>query len=151
MRIHFFGVILLGSVLLMSCESNRVVTIDSQPQGASVIADGREIGKTPLEIVADEEFPPRWIGGNYMVKGNLQLKKPECESVSIKVNDSVLSNDISQKLTCSDKVDTQANTPANPVNDTITQRLEKLNELQKKGLVTDEEYKTQKLRILNEL
>lgn len=158
MRIHFIWVVLVSSILLMSCETNRVITIDSAPQGARVIADGRDIGKTPLKIEPDDVFPPRWIGSNYMVKGKLELKKLQCEPVSVKVNDLVLSKDISQQLTCSEKQVTQTNAPANPQNgkslprkDNITQRLEKLNQLHKKGLVTDEEYKTQRLRILNEL
>ncbi len=158
MRIHFIWVILVSSVLLMSCESNRVVTVDSYPQGAHVIANGKDIGKTPLKIEPDDVFPPRWFGSNYTVKGKLEFKKPECELVSIKINDSILSKDISQQLTCSDKQVTQTNAPANlqnkkalPMNDNIPQRLEKLTQLHRKGLVTDKEYKTQRLRILNEL
>ena len=158
MRIHFIWITLVSVVLLMSCGSNRVVTIDSQPQGADVIADGKVLGKTPLKIESDVAFPPRWIGGSYMVKGKLELKKSDCEPVVMKVNDSVLSNNINQKLTCSDKQVTQSNPPANsqnekplPTNKNITQRLEKLNQLHKKGLITDSEFKSQRLRILNEL
>ena len=158
MSTHYIWLILVSSTLLMSCAANRVVTIDSQPQGARVIADGKEIGKTPLKIEPDEVFPPRWIGGSYMVKGQLELKKMECEPVSMKVNDSVLSNNITQQLKCSDKQAIPTNTPANPqnekalpVNESTAQRLENLNQLREKGLVTDEEYKSQRQRILNEL
>ena len=158
MRLNIVWIILISSVLLMSCATSRVVTIDSQPQGASIIANGKEIGKTPLKIEPDEIFPPRWIGGSYMVEGKLELKKSECDSVSMKVNDAVLSNDISQKLACSDKQINQSNTSAKPQdenalpkNEIITQRLENLNQLHKKGLVTDEEFKSQRQRILNDL
>ena len=159
MRIHISWFILISSVLLMSCASNRVVKIDSTPQSARIVADGKEIGKTPLEIVADEVFPPRWIGTSYMVKGNLELIKPECEPVSMKVNDLVLSHDINQQLKCSDEPALQARTPTKTqhekkvmqTGDLIEKRLETLNQLQQKGLITDEEYKTQRQRILNEL
>ncbi len=158
MRLHSILIILVYSTLLISCTANRIVIIDSQPQGASIIADGKEIGKTPLKIEPDEVFPPRWIGGSYMVEGNLELKKPECDPVSMKVNDNVLSNDITRQLKCSNKQANQTGTPASTkdekklqMNENIAQRLENLNQLHEKGLVTDDEYKTQRQRILNEL
>jgi len=162
MRIHFSLIILVNSILLMSCASNRLITIDTNPQGAKVIADGREIGITPLKIEPDEAFPPRWFGSSYLVKGNLELKKSECEPVSMKVNDRILSKDITRQLDCSDKSDTPTNqtndVPARkndnqalPIKDDITQRLEKLNQLHEKDLISNEEYQTQRQRILNEL
>ena len=158
MRILHIWLILVSSTLLMSCASNRIVTIDSQPQGTSIIADGKEIGKTPLKIEPDEVFPPRWVGSSYMVKGKLELKKPECEPVAMDVNDYVLSNNINQQLKCSDKLVNSTHPPANPQyekaiqpDENIAQRLEKLNQLREKNLVTEEEYKTQRQRILNEL
>jgi len=156
MRIHFSLIIMVNSILLMSCASNRLITIDTNPQGAKVIADGREIGITPLKIEPDEAFPPRWFGGSYLVKGNLELKKPECEPVSMKVNDMILSKDVTRKLNCSDASDNNSktkpqSTKAMTINSTIEQRLEKLNRLNTKGLISGEEYKTQRRRILNEL
>ncbi|GBE08206.1 PEGA domain protein [bacterium BMS3Bbin11] len=94
---------LLSSLLLLlqGCGSGRKgITIDSDPQGADILADGKNIGKTPMQIKQDDVFPPHWYGRSYMVKGKLEIQKEGCEGVSMEVNDLVLSKDIRKNLTC---------------------------------------------------
>ncbi len=94
---------LLSSLLLLlqGCGSGRKgITIDSDPQGADILADGKNIGKTPMLIKQDDVFPPHWYGRSYMVKGTLEIQKEGCEGVSMEVNDLVLSKDIRKSLTC---------------------------------------------------
>ena len=92
---------LLGmSVFLQACGGTRMVKIDSEPPGANVIADGKHIGTTPMQIDTEMVFPPRWYGGSYMVKGNLELQKEGCNKIDMSVNDLVLSKDINKTLDC---------------------------------------------------
>jgi hypothetical protein len=150
--------LLMSAVYFTACGSNRLVTIDSRPQGADVIADGKKIGVTPIEILPDDVFPPRWIGTSYMVKGKLELIKPDCEPLNMEVNDYVLSQPVIKDLKCtraSKIVPAVAAEPgsssAKTSKNDIEQRLEELQGLHDKGLISDQEYQTQRQRILSEL
>lgn len=158
MRNILLTALLVCVFYISGCASNRLVTIDSKPQGADVIADGKKIGVTPIEIMPDDVFPPRWIGSSYMVKGKLELVKQDCEPVSMEVNDAVLSKPVSKDLKCSEQSKTVPAVAAEPVsaakqakNANIEQRLEQLQGLHNKGLISDEEYQAQRQRILSEL
>ncbi|MFV2005382.1 MAG: PEGA domain-containing protein [Gammaproteobacteria bacterium] len=112
-KILIVGLLLLSLLVLQGCGSGRKgITIDSEPQGAEILADGRNIGKTPLQIKQDDVFPPHWYGRSYMVKGQLEIKKEGCEDVRMEVNDLVLSKDIKKNLSCKPGV-----TPLAPVAD----------------------------------
>lgn len=149
----------MSIVYLAACASNRLVTIDSSPQGADVIADGKKIGVTPIEIMPDDVFPPRWIGSSYMVKGKLELVKQDCEPLSMEVNDNVLSQPVSKDLKCTEQTKAApaavAAEPGSPAKQAtkqnIEERLEQLQRLHDKGLISDQEYQTQRQRILSEL
>ena len=101
-------------VFLQGCGSGRKgITIDSDPRGADILADGKNIGKTPMEIQQDDVFPPRWYGRTYMVKGKLEIQKEGCEGFNMEVNDFVLSSDINASLKCAPGM-MQTETPAAP-------------------------------------
>ncbi len=100
-KIFIVGLLLLSFLILQGCGSGRKgITIDSEPQGADILADGKNIGKTPMKIKQDDVFPPHWYGGSYVVKGQLELKKEGCEDVKMEVSDLVLSKDIKKNLSC---------------------------------------------------
>ncbi|HDH08896.1 MAG TPA: PEGA domain-containing protein [Gammaproteobacteria bacterium] len=100
-KIIIVGLLSSFLLLLQGCGSGRKgITIDSDPQGADILADGKNIGKTPMQIKQDDVFPPHWYGRSYMVKGKLEIQKEGCEGVSMEVNDLVLSKDIRKNLTC---------------------------------------------------
>ncbi|MFW2440756.1 MAG: SHOCT domain-containing protein, partial [Arenicellales bacterium] len=165
-------------LFLQGCGSGKKgITIDSNPQGANVIADGKNIGTTPMHITQDEVFPPHWYGSSYMVKGELKINKDGCEGYSMKVNDTVLMNDITARLKCSPEA--MKATPAviepaaekavkkSPVATAkpasaaaqapvamdagIEERLTKLKSLRDKGVISADEYAAQRKRILNSL
>ncbi len=95
----------LSLLFLQGCGSGKKgITIDSAPQGADILADGKKIGKTPMQISQDQYFPPRWYGTSYQVKGQLALQMEGCEPVSMEVNDLVLSKDIRKDLKCDTKM-----------------------------------------------
>jgi hypothetical protein len=174
-RILVVGLLFSSLLLLQGCGSRKPITISSQPEGADIIADGKNIGKTPLKISQDDVFPPRWHGTSYMVKGKLELKKAGCDPFSMNIDDMKLSKDISADLKCRPgAVSTPAvsepavavprpNEPANgstsivtqPVKptttDAIEQRLERLKELRDRGAITADEYAAQRKRILDSL
>jgi hypothetical protein len=174
-RLLLVGLLFSSLLLLQGCGSRKPITISSQPEGADIIADGRNIGKTPMEISQDDIFPPRWHGTSYMVKGKLELKKAGCEPVSMNIDDMKLSKNINADLKCRPGTAStpaasepavaqpQPKEPANgntsivtqPVKpkttDAIEQRLNRLKELRDRGVISAKEYAVQRKRILDSL
>lgn len=164
-------------LFLQGCGSGKKgITIDSNPQGANVIADGKQIGVTPIHITQDEVFPAHWYGTSYMVKGELKINKDGCEGYSMKVNDAVLMNDITASLKCSPEAMKATPAAIKPAADEavkkspvatakpaaaaqapvamdagIEERLTKLKSLRDKGVISADEYTAQRKRILDSL
>ena len=176
-KIIIVGLLSSSLLLLQGCGSGRKgITIDSDPQGADILADGKNIGKTPMHIKQDDVFPPHWYGRNYMVKGVLEIQKEGCEGVSMEVNDLVLSKDIRKSLTCkpgmkqkapvADKPVKQKGAPvvaapaavepkpaarSSSVDTEIENRLSKLKDLRDRGVISSKEYTEQRKRILESI
>jgi hypothetical protein len=173
--------LLAALVGLGGCGSMHSIKIDSDPSGATVRASGREIGTTPLTIIPDEIFPPRFVGTGYQAAGKLEIDKAGCQPYRKDVDDAVLSKDITARLTCDPAAMEQApaptpsgapapatvqqaptvvpsvpaapaagSTPAKPAS-AVRQRLQTLESLHKDGLVTDQEYRSIRKRILDGL
>jgi hypothetical protein len=167
-------------LLLQGCAGRTGITIDSNPQGADILADGKNIGKTPMKVEQDDVFPPRWYGATYMVKGDLEIKKSGCDPVKMKVNDQVLSKDITADLECRPGTQPSAKQPAAPQvsapaiadqpeqaepgsssskpapalpagADAIENRLQHLKGLRDRGVITADEYAEQRKRILDSI
>lgn len=139
------------------------ITIDSVPPGAAVIADGREVGTTPLRVNPDRIFPPHWEGLSYRVQGMLTLRKPGCEPHNMEVNDPILSRDIQVELTCDPNWRPAAGTNTGVSGDNgppprgtegqdpLEARLLRLKRLYDKGLITDQEYERKRAEIVDAL
>lgn len=152
-----FACVVIGVCLLLmqGCAANRVITIDSDPQGATVLADGKQIGETPVQINPDDVFPARWYSGTYMVKGKLTMDKQGCEQFNMDVGDHVLSKDIKASLECSaaalqaPAAEGSAAKATGAAPPSTEQRLKELQDLHDKGLISEQEYKIQRQRILD--
>lgn len=159
---------LFCTAVLSSCaslpEPASSITINSDPPGAQVYISGRNIGTTPLPVVLDKEFPRHWTGrissdvgpgfAFYRRLATVTVKKSGCKPYSNQFTGKTLSHDITVTLTCGPQYlpAVQAAPPAaTPESATIEQRLKELQELKKKGLISDQEYHTQQQRILNQL
>jgi hypothetical protein len=149
------------------------ITIDSEPHGANVYVADKPIGVTPLAVVLDDVFPMRWTGRTkkdeegfafYRRLAKLTIKKDGCEPYSAQVTGQELTKDINITLKCDPnyKPETPAATTTAPVAvpaapaaaslpSNVEQRLQNLEGLKQKGLITEEEYRVQRQRILGEL
>ncbi len=179
-KLIIIGVLSSSLLLLQGCGSGRKgITIDSDPQGAAILADGKNIGKTPMNIKQDDVFPPHWYGRSYEVKGKLEIQKEGCEGISLEVNDMVLSKDIRKSLTCKPGVVQKAPVADMPVkqnrltqpptaqkvapgelrpaakarsvDDGIEKRLSRLKDLRDRGVISSKEYTEQRKRILESI
>lgn len=152
---------------LAGCAANRAgppdrITIDSSPQGAQVFVADKQIGVTPVLVVLDDIFPMRWTSRTkqddegfafYRRLDTLTIKQAGCETYSALVDTSDLSRDIKINLKCDPNYKPPvAITPAPPARtETLEQRLQRLETLKQKGLISNEEYRTQRQRVLDEI
>ena len=161
------GMILYVSILLPGCAGSsathqKPANVTSNPSGAEVYADGKKLGVTPLRYKLYKAFPASWRDAMYQAHGVLTVSLDGCKDFILEVNDYVLSNPIHAELECiepgesvSSSSDTQhKNEPmvaptVRPVGGT-EQRLKELEGLYSKGIITADEYKATRERILIE-
>ena len=166
MKLHRILSGLLVAAVLPACSvmpmQGHKTRITSTPSGADVYSGQLKLGQTPLEIDPNEAFPPAWQNKTYQAAGVLIVRKPGCQEYNHKVSDAFLAKDIHVKLKCDPNYQ-PARAPASPAAPAtaprpapapradIATRLQKLKSLYEKGLITQDEYKATRRRILDEL
>ena len=153
--------------------SHQEITIDSDPRSATVYAEGTRIGVTPLVIRPDKVFQARFTMGDsetggiaaFRYVGILSVEKAGCKSYTTQVNDNILARDIQVTLDCdpayiSEKPQPppeQVPAPASrdilpdaPAGDAEA-RLLRIESLYGKGLLSEEEYRHLRQRVLDTL
>ena len=152
-------------VFLQACGSNSVKesrpNVTSSPPGASIYANGLKLGVTPLKVDLFKVFPTSWSGWQLSATGVLAFRKAGCEEYTIKVNDAIISKPVHAKLKCDKHYVAPAAVPVHKPAvmmkakkkkmTKIEKRLSELERLYKKGVITQDEYKATRKRILNEL
>lgn len=138
------------------------ITVASDPSQATVIADGVELGATPLTFNPSDAFRAGFTGGDdgllvYRYTGKLIVKKAGCKDSVTEVDDNILSKNMHIKLEC----DPDYQPPAAPVVSvpkpqlvmpaSAEERLQKIDALHKKGLISDDEYRQLRQRVLDTL
>lgn len=142
-------------------QSGRIKII-SEPAGAMAYADGRELGTTPLEIVPGNDFRSGFVGTSYRYNGKLMIKKAGCETWLTEVDDAILAKDVHARLKCDpDFKPSSTSAPSagstsdsmlkSPTGDQTIERMERIESLHKKGLISDDEYKQLRTRIIEKL
>jgi hypothetical protein len=139
------------------------IVIDSEPQGARVLVAGQEVGVTPVSLVLDDVFPKHWTKRQsedeqafaiYRRLETVELKKDGCEPFKRVLAEGAMDREVVKfALKCDPNykpAPAAAPSPAQPAA-SVEERLRTLDELKRKGLVTDEEYRVQRQRILGNL
>lgn len=161
------------TALLPACAANQFgpvdrITIDSEPQGAQVLVANKPVGVTPLAVVLDDVFPLHWTKRTdrdsgegfafYRRLDTLMIKKEGCDPYIAQVNTDDLARDIKINLKCDPNYKPPVVVePAGPAPvqrataQSLEQRLQQLESLKQKGLITSDEYNTQRQRILGEI
>lgn len=161
MRTTSYGLVLGTGLLLQGCAgiSEHSIMIESDPPGAAVLASGAAVGNTPTRIYPDQVFPPRFVNFTYRADGTLGIEHPGCEPYSARVDDHLLSQDIRVELKCDPAALAAAvSTAPEPAErapmeaaDRIQARLEQLEKLLERGVISEQEYAAERKRILSEL
>lgn len=142
----------LSTVLLSGCAGDSMIpkqttqfTVTSKPAGATVYVMGKEVGKTPLEITTNQVFPvtyPKELENKF---GRVELKYPGCQPYEKPVSGSIMANGLKAHLKC-----TSLAAPAES-SKTASERLRQLKSLFDEGLITKDEYKAKRQKILQDL
>jgi hypothetical protein len=134
-----------------SVKQQKPADVTSNPSGATVYADDQKLGETPLRYKLYEAFPAGWKNAMFQAQGVLKVKTDGCEDFTLRVSDNVLSKPIHAELKCSEANKTEKSTTAVIPHSGIEKKLEELDALKKKGIITKDEYDATRMRILNEL
>jgi hypothetical protein len=146
----FFGLTLLqGCVPLRS--NSDTITVESDPPGAEVHVMGKKTGVTPLEIRQVEVFPLTYSPEQQSLYGTIMLRHAGCRDYTQRVTTTAYGKGINAKLDCGQKPAEAARSDRNQADTPIEKRLQKLKELLEKGLITEEEAKATRRRILEGL
>lgn len=147
-----------GASNLFPPAGDNPIKIESEPSGAEVYVMGEKVGVTPLQISHKDVFPNIYPKEKVSVYGRVTLKKAGCSDFTRTVNAEISSVGLRAQLDCGDM------NPASPTtssartagdaprsSETVEQRLDKIKDLLNKGLITEEEAKKTRERVLNDL
>jgi hypothetical protein len=132
---------------------NNTIKIESVPSGAEVYVMGERVGVTPTQINSQDVFPNTYPRSKESEYGRITLKKPGCSDFTRTVSGDISGGGLHAILDCGNDNPASPGTTAEAPrgSDTVEQRLDKVKELLGKGLITEEEAKKARARILNEL
>jgi len=153
-----FAAAVLAGCAGAQVESREKIVIDSQPQGAQVRVGGKDIGVTPVSVVLDDVFPRHWTSrisedeegfAIYRRLEVVELKKEGCEPFTVKLAENQMDRDtVTFALKCDPNYKPAPPAPVAQPAGSVEERLRTLEELKRKGLISDEEYRAQRQRIL---
>jgi len=114
---------------------------------SDVYAMGEKIGVTPLQLNRDKVFPNLYAKEKESLYGRVTLRKAGCLDFTRTISTEIGNNGLHAQMDCGDK-----NPAAAPhTSETVEQRLDKIKDLLNKGLITEDEAKQARERILKEL
>ncbi len=138
-----------GASNLFPSAGDNPIKIESTPPGAEVYVMGEKIGVTPININHKDVFPNTYPREKESVYGRVTLKKAGCADFTRTVSVEIGSAGLRAQLDCGDLNPASSKVPRS--SETIEQRLDKIKDLLSKGLITEEEAKKARERVLNDL
>jgi len=129
-----------------------MISVESDPAGADVYVMGKNVGVTPLEIRQRDVFPPTYGPDQKPLYGIIVLRKTGCKDYTQPADMDAYRYGIKAKLECGERKPAEAaRTNQNEESTSVEKRLQQLKGLQDKGLITDDEAKATRKRILEGL
>lgn len=149
--------VLLVAILSPACATlgshPGQINVTSEPAGAEVYVMGEKLGVTPLVVNQNAVFPPAFPATKQALYGNIELRKPGCKDVVQPVSTRALARGVHVRLECEGAGVSEspaASRPADPAA-SMEMRLRRVQDLRDKGLITEQEARDIRQRILNEL
>lgn len=148
---HHRLALLLLPAFLPGCmplsQNPEYIGVESEPAGAAVFVMGEKAGVTPLMVRQDAVFPLTYDPAKRDLYGTVVLRKEGCKDYKQRVSTTAYGEGVKAKLDCgAAKTETTDREPKS-----VEHRLRQLKDLREKGLITEEEEKTARKRILDAL
>ncbi len=128
-----------------------MISVESNPSGAEVYVMGKKVGITPLEVRQIDVFPLTYSPEQQSLYGTIVLRHVGCQDYTQRVTATAYGRGVKAKLDCVQKPAETTRTEQKDADASIENRLQKVKELQDKGLITEEEAKATRRRILEGL
>lgn len=151
-------------------KTSDTLIVESTPAGAEVWIMGKRVGTTPGTFPTSLVFPPQYKPEDIGLYGRVRLVKEGCESVMLPVSTQALDSKMKVKLNCVAPapavaqpapsayqapqvapVSPAAAAPVPAMPATAKERLLRLEELRRDGLINEEEYRSLRKRVLDTL
>lgn len=148
-------------------ETSDSLTVETTPPGAEVWIMGKREGVSPGTFPSSLIFPRQYKQEDIGLYGRVRLVKEGCESVMLPVSTQALGSRMRVKLNCAAPAPVVAQpapvmalpaaqqaplaAPAPALPTTAKERLLRLEELRRDGLISEEEYQALRKRVLDTL
>lgn len=139
-------------------DANAAIKIDSEPSGADVYVMGEKVGVTPLKIEQSAVFPTTYPKDKESLYGKVAIKKAGCSDFSQEVSAKSLAVGIKARLDCGDLSPATATGSRQPatadvprLSESVEQRLKHIKDLLDQGLINEEEAKTARKHVIDDL
>ncbi len=138
---------------LFPAAGDNPIKIESEPSGAEVFVMGEKLGVTPLKISHQDVFPNIYPREKLPLYGRVTLKKAGCADFTRTISTEISNAGLRAQLDCVNMspASSRAFMEAPHANESVEQRLDKIKELLNKGLISEEEAKKARERVLNDL
>lgn len=142
-----------GMSNLFPAAGDNPIKIESDPFGAEVYVMGEKVGVTPLKISHQDVFPNIYPKEKLSLYGRVTLKKVGCSDFTRTVSSEISNSGLRAQLDCVNMSPASSRTfmEAPHSSENLEQRLDKIKELLNKGLISEEEAKKARERVLNDL
>lgn len=137
------------------------IKIDSDPSGATVYVMGEKVGVTPMTISQKLIFPMQYDRSKESLYGKVTLKKGGCADLEKPVSAKMMAEGYKATLDCGDLTPASSamgNTrgavrtvPIPRLSENLEQRLARIKDMQEKGLISEDEAKAARARVLGDL
>lgn len=144
---------------MFASTANNPIRIQSDPSGADVYVMGKKVGTTPLKISQSDVFPTNYSKDMQDLYGKVTIKMAGCSDYVKTVNTKIVNVGLKAKLDCGqNSPEAQQTGAAAPqyrmparMSKTVEQRLQEIKDLLSRGLITEDEAKQARERVLNDL
>ncbi len=141
-----------GTGNLFSAAGDKPIKIESIPPGADVYVMGESIGVTPIMIKRDRFFPNLYPKEKESLYGKVTLRKAGCLDFTRTISTAIGNYGLHAQLDCGNtSPGSTSPATASRTSETVEQRLDKVKALLDKGLISADEAKQARERILNQL
>lgn len=165
------AVALVAGCAPMGAKPGRI-DVSSEPAGAAVYVMGEKAGVTPLTLDQDAIFPLTYPAEKQALYGKVELRKAGCQPATQAVSTRAVARGVHVKLGCGEAAPasgpavpappavpatapaTSVPVPATPAaqpRPAIDSRLRQVRDLLEQGLITEQEAREIRQRILDEL